>query len=48
MSVLKTQRLVLRPLRMDDRDALFAIYGNAQAMKHWTPRVTRPLRKLRP
>ncbi|MEP6830804.1 MAG: GNAT family N-acetyltransferase [Rhizomicrobium sp.] len=33
--ILKTERLILRPLRAADAPALFAILGDAEAMKFW-------------
>ncbi len=40
--ILKTERLVLRPLRSADAPALFAILGDAEAMKFWDrPAVAR-------
>ncbi len=34
--MLKTERLILRPARQSDLSDLFAIYGNADAMKYWS------------
>jgi len=36
MTVLETKRLVLRPMRLSDRDDLFAVFGNTQVMKYWS------------
>jgi RimJ/RimL family protein N-acetyltransferase len=33
---LRTDRLVLRPLRETDTDALFAIFSDAKVMRYWT------------
>ncbi|MEW9922184.1 GNAT family N-acetyltransferase [Marimonas sp. MJW-29] len=46
MTILKTERLVLRPFRREDRDALFAVFSHPEAMRYWstpphaTPEVT--------
>jgi RimJ/RimL family protein N-acetyltransferase len=34
--VLKTQRLVLRPIRMSDAHALFPIFSDPKSMEHWS------------
>lgn len=36
MTVIKTKRLTLRPMRMSDRDDLFAVFGDARVMKYWS------------
>jgi RimJ/RimL family protein N-acetyltransferase len=36
MTVLKTERLVLRPARMDDVEAFHAIMSDAGAMRYWS------------
>ena len=35
LMILKTERLILRPLRAADAPALFAILGDPEAMKFW-------------
>jgi RimJ/RimL family protein N-acetyltransferase len=42
--VLRTPRLRMRPLRRDDADALFAVFGDAETMRYWSsPRHLSPL-----
>lgn len=36
MTILQTPRLVLRPFDPADADDLFAVYGNAGAMRYWS------------
>lgn len=33
---LSTERLLLRPLRLDDADAIFAMYSVPEVMRYWT------------
>ncbi len=42
MTQLRTERLLLRPMRIEDGEDLFAVFGNAQAMRYWStlPHVT--------
>ncbi|MFK7838293.1 MAG: GNAT family N-acetyltransferase [Sulfitobacter sp.] len=36
MTVLKTERLILRPFEVGDVDELFAVFSNAEAMTFWS------------
>lgn len=36
MTEIKTERLLLRPMRLSDADDLFAVFGNADVMKYWS------------
>ena len=48
--VLRTARLILRPIRMSDAHALFPLFSDPQSMEHWShaplthiDRVVRPI-----
>lgn len=36
MTTIQTERLLLRPMRPDDLEDLFAVFGNADAMRYWS------------
>ena len=43
MTEIKTERLLLRPMRASDLDGLFAVFSDARAMQYWSkPPMTDP------
>ena len=34
--LIETDRLVLRPMRMDDAEELFEVFSHPEAMKYWS------------